>query len=57
MIYSEMQKSENNGEMQDSLLLLTIGENQVVESCDPEDANKVEKWMIQIMQVHQPSCK
>ncbi len=42
-IYSEMQESENHREMQDSLLLLTICENQVVESCDPESASEVEE--------------
>ncbi len=62
-----MQKSENNGEMQDSLLLLTIGENKVVESCDFKSASEVEemddsgnagtstqltaKWLIQKMQI------
>ncbi len=30
-------------EMQDSLLLLTLGENQVVESCDAKIQSKVEE--------------
>ena len=53
-IYSEMQESENHKEMQDSLLLLTLGENHVVESSDSESASKAEKWMIQIIQCINP---
>ncbi len=40
-IYSEMQESENHSDMQDSLLLLPLGENQVAESCDPKSASEV----------------
>ncbi len=42
-IYSEMQESENHREMHVSYLLLTIGENQVVESCDSKNASKVKE--------------
>ena len=51
--YCEMQESEHHRERQDSCLLLTIGKNQVVESVQAS----LKKWMVQIMQVHQPSCK
>ncbi len=53
-IYCEMQESENQREMRESLLLITLGENQVV---TPKMQVRLKKWMIQIMQLHQPSCR
>ena len=42
-IYSEMQESEKQMEMQESLLLLTLGENKVIEICDSESASNIEE--------------
>ena len=38
-----MQESVNYREIHDSLLLLSLGENQVVESCDLESASEVKE--------------
>ncbi len=42
-IDSEMQESEKQMEMQESLLLLTLGENKVIEICDSESASNIEE--------------